>query len=916
MKPVLKVVQVLLPFCLLTACSVVSQPPPAQLLTDMVEPWPAPPPASLAPASVSQVADAWDQVLALSPPSEVRLAVEARLATLALQVAEQKMAQGQLAGASLETAIAQLQKAVSVQPSAMLLYQLAKACEAAGRLDEAASTLEVLRARWPDSPWTPEAIFRIAEHRFSAGDYEDALAAYTEAMSGEGSSYRLIARYMAGWSHFKLADYASAAAAFVAVLEQLSADDHVTEGNAALRTDTRRITSIVLSRAGGPVTLHQLLGNTPDAEFIASVYQDLAAFYQDKARMNDAAETYQVYLRHHPLTPQTPVMHEALISTLGVAGYTEEVIEEKKQFVLRYSRYAAYQQQVGAAVPAVLDDLLEKHLRQLANHYDTLSTGGEVSAELQAVNQAEAADWYLTYVREFPELPSAAFHGFRAAELLEQTGRLQQARVLYEWVGYEAGESEFAADAAYSYFLLSAAASDETYTTQGLRFANRFDEDERTSGILLNISRRLFAAEAFDETAELCQRLLDRADLTTPLSADEGNRRRVMALLAQTRYGQRNFPAAEELFRHLLAASPDSAGQKDWRHKLAISVYQQARSLQAADNHSEAQARYEEVAATVPGSELAATAIYDLAGMLFSQQLYPLLPEVLIRFRTDWPSHPLQKEITHMLITAFVETGQWLSAGKETEALARNAPTDAASGLLWLKAADYYEKGADLQQTILAVRHYANHYDEGKAGFDKHLLPEAQFRLISLYSRQQDDYRASFWRRKLLATVSALTSPDDRARFLAGEVYYWYAEQARAEFGKVALVQPLGKSLKIRKQALDTTLAAYQKVIGTGSLQRYNEARYRIAQLYVSLAEDLLNSERPPELDAAALDEYNLLLEEQIWPFEQLATEMLEEIVTPGGHWDDWTASALTALAGLYPARYAKTETYLEVVGE
>ena len=78
----------------------------------------------------------------------------------------------------------------------------------------------------------------------------------------------------------------------------------------------------------------------------------------------------------------------------------------------------------------------------------------------------------------------------------------------------------------------------------------------------------------------------------------------------------------------------------------------------------------------------------------------------------------------------------------------------------------------------------------------------------------------------------------------------------------------------------------------------------------------MLASERPKTLKGDELEEYNSLLEEQVFPFEEQAIKVHELNVAHAkdGVYDEWVRKSYQALAELKPARYGKTEQTLDVV--
>jgi hypothetical protein len=88
------------------------------------------------------------------------------------------------------------------------------------------------------------------------------------------------------------------------------------------------------------------------------------------------------------------------------------------------------------------------------------------------------------------------------------------------------------------------------------------------------------------------------------------------------------------------------------------------------------------------------------------------------------------------------------------------------------------------------------------------------------------------------------------------------------------------------------------------------------AELYRTLAADLLDSERPKKLSAEEREQYDALLEEQAFPFEEQAIQIHEINArrTRDGLYDDSVRKSFASLAALMPARYGKTELSSGVV--
>ena len=88
------------------------------------------------------------------------------------------------------------------------------------------------------------------------------------------------------------------------------------------------------------------------------------------------------------------------------------------------------------------------------------------------------------------------------------------------------------------------------------------------------------------------------------------------------------------------------------------------------------------------------------------------------------------------------------------------------------------------------------------------------------------------------------------------------------------------------------------------------KATYRIAEVYHDFGKAMLASQRPKGLSKDELEQYDVLLEEQAFPFEEKAIEVHEVNArhAADGIYDEWVRKSYVALSELRPVRYAKSE--------
>jgi tetratricopeptide (TPR) repeat protein len=126
----------------------------------------------------------------------------------------------------------------------------------------------------------------------------------------------------------------------------------------------------------------------------------------------------------------------------------------------------------------------------------------------------------------------------------------------------------------------------------------------------------------------------------------------------------------------------------------------------------------------------------------------------------------------------------------------------------------------------------------------------------------------------------------------------------------VRLAIPLDRSLAQKKKTMEAALSAYARAAGYGIAEFTTAATYSTADLYRDLGSALLASDRPGGLNAEELEQYDLLLEEQAYPFEEKAIGIHETNARHAaeGIYDQWVRRSYDALAEMKPARYSRKE--------
>ena len=288
---------------------------------------------------------------------------------------------------------------------------------------------------------------------------------------------------------------------------------------------------------------------------------------------------------------------------------------------------------------------------------------------------------------------------------------------------------------------------------------------------------------------------------------------------------------------------------------------------------------------------------------------------LLADFRTRYPDHELGRDIDTRLAAMYESTQDFQLAAREYLRMADSAEDRDVRRQSLYRAAELYLQLDDLGSAATHFREYANTYME-----PMDLRMEAMDNLDELYQRLGDGEKRRVWLAQKIELERAMgSSASVRSTYLAAEAQYVLAEDERAEFDAVSLTHPLNESLKRKQGSMQRTVKAFEAVAEYQVAEFATAATFQIADLYAALSAEIMDSDRPGELSELELEQYEILLEEQAYPFEEQAISLHEINMRRSweGIYDDWVKKSFAALSKLMPARFDKNEVevaYVDVI--
>jgi TolA-binding protein len=806
------------------------------------------------------------------------------------------------------------------EKSDLVLYQLARAYEARGDNAAALATLDRLVTEYPGTPHWTEAEFRRGETLFVEQRYDEAEAAYAAVLErGPDVAFAEQSLYKLGWSRFKQLDHEGGIDPFFELLDRKlasgnddPADRFETLGRAdqELVNDTLRVLAISFSYLDGAGSIGDYLDDHGNRPYAYVVFTGLGDLYIEQERFQDAADAYFAFVDREPAHSKAPLMQVEVIEAYKQGGFADLVLEAKRDFVERYAAGTEYWATRSFSEEPEVAAHLKSNITDLAAYHHA-----EAQRDGNRREYAEAARWYRTWLDSFPADAEAAGTNFLLAEVLFESGDFDEAAREYERTAYEYPVHESSGEAGYAALLaydeheeiltgLGSVVEAALWHRQGidsaLRFSRTYPGHERAPAVRTDAAEQLFALDEFAEARDVAAEAL-----LTPMTPEL--ERTAWTVVAHSEFDLGNFASAESAYLSLKGyLDPLDSERGAIDERIASSIYRQGEQAQAQGQVDEAVDHYLRVGRTVPDSPIRATAEYDAAAALIQAGQWERAAPVLENFRATFPDHELAANATASLAVAYAETGQDLRAAREFEQIARTGATPAVRQEALWSAGELYRSGGDSVATAAVLERYVAEYPEP---FSQAI--EARNQLADLALDRGDASARIRWLEDLVAADAlAGAARTDRSLYLAAHAELELAEPARRSFEVSELVAPLEQSLTMKRERMEVALAAYTRAASYGVPEVTTAATYYLAEIYHDLSRDLFASERPPELSALELDQYEILLEEQAFPFEEEAIELHEVNAarTAEGIYDEWVAQSLTELAELNPGRYAKFE--------
>ncbi len=867
----------------------------------------------------------YQSLLQLPGENPFRAQALQRLGDLYLNQGEQKELENEQysSEADYRQAIQFYQRLINQYPDyqdiGLVYYQLARAYDKVGEVDDSLTALNRVVEYDLGQKTLAEAYFRRAESLFVYGQFRDSLPAYEVVVGmGEGSGFYEQARLKYSWNLFKVDRFDDALISFYSLLElkfkgiQFSDLDfqpkNMSKADQELLRDALRGMTLIFALKGDYQAMHDFGERYSHADYNHLVYEAVAKIYRDEGRFYDEAKVLSAFIDAYPDTAKAAYFQYRLVEIYTSAADAPSLLLAKQNLINNYWLNEARWLLLSDLLRTTLISQLSIYVKSLAEYFHA-----RYQKNSRLVDYEAARDWYQLYIERFHDHADVVEQHFLLAELYNQHGRYQLAAETYEQVAYSYPLHNRSSEAAYAvvlaYDVLAKQPAQESGSDwmalkyqSAIKFVSSFSTDPRRVPLLIALANENYALGSYDQ-ARLASYML--IDSSLPLA--DKDHYSIQMLLGHIAYQEEDFLLAEKEFSYALDLAKRGVGKQqeveDW---LASSVYKQAEGLLARGKNRQAISNYLVIASLAPRSKIAVQAQYDAATELIKLKDWAEAVRVLAAFQMRYPKHKLQAEVPHKLAFAYMEMGDDIKAAEAFALIAKRSADIKEQREAYLQSAMLLEKGGQDRRAGAAYKKYIYAYPVPVA-----LAFRAKLALAGVYQRSGQLAKRDYWYKGIVSSAATAELKEDaEVQFSAAGASFHLAEVKYQDFVAVKLVEPIKKNMALKRSRMQAAMAAYEKTAEYGFVEYVTAATQRIGSIYFELAEALLNSERPTSLNEDELEQYELMLEEQAYPFEEKSIEILESNVLriEDGLFDRWIDDSIQLLGQLLPVQYNKPE--------
>jgi len=821
---------------------------------------------------------------------------------------------------AIELYLTLLKKFPLYERNDQVLYQLSRAYEETGQIEAAMKVNNRLIKEYPYSRHFAEVQFRRGEYFFTRKKLLDAEEAYQSLLErGKGSGFYEFALYKLGWAFYKQELYEEGLKQFLGLLDHkltigYDFEQKFNKTEKKRIEDTYRVISLSFSNLGGAEAVISFFKKYGSRSYESDVYSHLAEFYLKKRRYSDGAKTYNAFIENNPYNKVSPNFSMRVIDIYQKGGFPRLVIEAKKEFASTYGLTANYWKYFDPKKRVDVVDYLKKNITDLANFYHSLYQDRRFRNKKKE-NFKQASGWYKEFLKSFPKDKLSAGINYQLADLYLENKNYLLAAIEYEKTAYDyqlndkSSKAGYAAVSTYRQHLKKVSQYEKNRIKReviraSLKFADVFPKHEKAAIILSAAAEDLYDLKDFQIAINASHRLIKNYP-----NVEASLKRSSWLIIAYASFDLRKYHDAELAYLNVLGIKQKKVNRKEIKQikeNLAAAIYKQGEQSITLQDYRAAADHFLRVGRLVPDTKILSTAEYDASSALIQLKAWEEAAVVLNNFRSAFPKHKLQADITKKLAYVYKQDKKLDKAAAEFERIFTETKDRAVKRESLLIAAELYQEIKDNDNELRIYKKYVGNF------------PKPVEEALEISTKIAAIYLQKDLSKKYIKTLKHIVKIErragkkrnDRTRYLAGTAALALVEPLYESFIAIKLNMPFKKNLKKKRKRMKANIKKYNNLVNYGVGNVTAAATYYIAETYYQFSQALMKSERPKKLSELELEQYDEILEEQAYPFEEKGINIHKKNIEllSVGVFSKWIDKSLDKLAELVPGRYAKAE--------
>lgn len=788
-----------------------------------------------------------------------------------------------------------------------ILYQLSKAYDQRGLNTESIKSLRLLASHYPKSPYYIEAQFRLAEDAFSKKDYIAAEDAYTEVISSKRNElYLEKATFKRAWARYKQRYYIESVDDILRAImhHQFDSYESLDKSEKSIFDEYYRTIGLAFAYAGGLEPLKRYIKSHRLSRLKYNIYLAVSNVYKYQQRYSDAVAILDDFIQDERNSEKLPFAYLEIMNIWKQGGFSEKLNAATSKFYLNYNPNSQYWKRKSRSNKTLqmVNRSLKEYILDMARYFHQIYLTNK-----KAHNFRVAEKWYLRFLKHYKANAHKNNVNFLYAELLATANQYSKALNYYEHAAYD---NKIILDkrSAYATIVITDklvsldsvnAGKKTAYLNKHIEYSRRYTQlypnDHKSDKILLHAAELAFSNKNYQQT------ILLSANLST--SNSKNLRMQAMLILAQSYYRLKQYKQAESSYQEILAESSNTKNRLNIKENIAQAIYRQAEKFRQRNNLQSAAEHFSRISLSVPQSSIAATGLYDAIAIYMQTGQWLKAINAIRKFKTLYPEHKYYKEASKKLSLAYLNSNQNLKAAREFENVSNIDNNSDVKMAALLQAAKLYEEKKDIASAIRLYSKYARKY---KKPYPQYL--ETLYKLANLTAQLNRHKKSAQWRNKIIQADKSINhnAKTKRTRYIVSSALLTSAKENEKRYFNIKLVRPLKTNLRKKKVAMQKSVRLYGQATIYKLAKPSSQATHSIAALYYDFSKALLHSELPHGLSKAEQEQYQILLEDKAFPFEEKAIEFHEINMeqTKYNIYNEWVKKSHEKLIELFPVRY------------